>query len=242
MVTITGCVSENNFYGLQIENYRTVIVDGLVIDTATHGYYLDESIAGTLRGLRIRGGEMLSATNPLTLAGTAAIPTAGSIRDVYGYVATDEKVWVPSGVWKDTVGSPIQSITTASGKSLPVWLLDPAAGSENITTALCVPDGWATADVEIWWTEPTGGTGDVVWRMDRAVYGDGESTNAETTGGNITATAPAQYTIKATTVLTGITVDPTKLLRLEILRLGSNASDTLTSDAAVLGAMLRRKS
>jgi hypothetical protein len=191
---------------------------------------------------RTLDGQQVRIAAPLTLAGTASIPTDGSIRDVFGYVATDEKVWVPAGVWKDTVGSPIQSITTAAGKSLPVWLLDPAAGSENITTALCVPDGWATADVDIWWTEPTGGTGDVVWRMDRAVYGDGESTNAETTGGNITATAPAQYTIKATTVLTGITVDPTKLLRLEILRLGSNASDTLTSDAAVLGAMLRRKS
>jgi hypothetical protein len=242
-VTINGGSAYDNYYGVQVENYRSVTINGLVIDTATHGFYINETIAGTITNLQVRGGEMLSASNKMTLLGTAVLEKIGTIRDMRGYVPTDERVWIDARRWQDTVGSPNISITTASGKSVPVYLLDPAAGSENITCCVSLPAGWLTADADVYWTEPSGGTGDVVWRMDRQAYAEGATTNAETTGSNVTATAPAQYTLKVTTVLSDFALDPTNpLLRLELLRLGSNASDTLTSDAAVLGVMLRRKS
>lgn len=167
---------------------------------------------------------------------------SGTTKKVAASNLIPERVWVPAQQWTATVGSPVLLITLASAKSVPVWLFDAAAGSENVTAAVALPSTWAQVAVDLYWTEPSGGTGDVVWRMDRAEYGDGLTTDTETTGSNVTVTAPAQYVLKVSTLLSGITVTPSTkpLLRLEILRLGSNVGDTLANDAAVLGVMIRK--
>lgn len=139
-------------------------------------------------------------------------------------------------------GTPTQTNVGSATRPIPGWLLD-AAAAESVHTSFDIPDSWATVDVDVWWINAGAGAGDVVWRLDWHKFAAGDSAQAVDTSTSLTtSTAGAQNIIVVTTIASGIAFESTKLNRVEVVRLATDAADTLANDAGFLGVMLRKAS
>ena len=157
------------------------------------------------------------------------------------YVATADLVstWISPGEMSGVTGSPALSQT--GGTAWPSWKLDAAAIEiVAVTVDKGRMPGWATMNVDLWWTTDSG-AGDVVWRLDYVTPradGDAYGTGA-TVGTPVTVTAPANTNIKVTTLASGLAVpDTAKILLLKVIRLATDVADTLANDANIFGVRL----
>jgi hypothetical protein len=124
------------------------------------------------------------------------------------------------------------STTGSSTKGVGAWLLD-AAGNTGLNVEIFdLPLTWTTVNVDvIWHNHEATATGNVDWRLDRTSYSTGETIDGtETQTGTTSIAVAAQYVTTTTRIASAITVDPTKFLRLELVRLG--ASDTCNTIVA----------
>lgn len=145
-----------------------------------------------------------------------------------------EAIFLSASEFNTLNGSPAQ----AQRFGFVTWNLD-AATDESVVGSVLVPSGVTTAGIYLWWTNPGAGTGDVVWRVDWNVKGDGEDLSTGLSFPTVTATAPSQDVVEVTTIATGLTVTPGDLMALKPYRDADNASDTLANDAAFMGIELR---
>lgn len=121
-----------------------------------------------------------------------------------------------------------------------VWGLDQTS-NERISGGLAIPQGWASVDVDLWWTSMIAPAGGVVrWQLRYASDSAGDDLNVAPTGVTSNVAAPNQYILAVTTLASAIAVTPDDRMMIEIERTANNAADTLAGDAGVLGVRLRR--
>jgi hypothetical protein len=185
----------------------------------------------------------------LVAAGTASI-TAGMIADRRtaagnaAYVAkAGSVILVPAQQMIATFGAPtLSGIGAAGDKMQAAWLLD-AAAAENLTGQIHIPQGWATVDVALWWTNAGTGTGDVKYHLITNVLAD-----AGTLGGSNVVTspgasaAPGHNVAKLDLLATGLAVSANKIFGFRLQRDGGNAADSLPNDCGVVAVEIRRAS
>ena len=164
----------------------------------------------------------------------------------YKPLASD-RIWLPAQTFTAVVGSP--SMGTL-GNALygdtrqPVMLFSHTAAEYAATTWL-TPQGWATFDAYLWWSNAGAGSGDVFWgsTIITGSFGDGDTTDTGSYLGDKVTTSPAQYIAKRTKLNSGspsITVG--EINRMLILRGGDNVLDTLGNQAGMIGIEIVRAS
>jgi hypothetical protein len=152
-------------------------------------------------------------------------------------------ILVPAQQMIATFGAPtLSGIGAAGDKMQAAWLLD-AAAAENLTGQIHIPQGWATVDVALWWTNAGTGTGDVKYHLITNVLAD-----AGTLGGSNVVTspgasaAPGQNVAKLDLIASGLAVSANKIFGFRLQRDGGNAADSLPNDCGVLAVEIRRAS
>jgi hypothetical protein len=156
----------------------------------------------------------------------------------------DQRIHVPASLMVASFGAPsLVGIGSSGDKAAVAWLLD-AATHENVSAQTVIPAGWATVNVNFYWTNAGAGAGDVQWslRVEGAFgHGDtlGSALSAPFTGASV---APAQNVVKGEQFATGLPVTPGKMFGLLMQRDGGNAADTLGNDAALIAVEIRRAS
>ena len=171
------------------------------------------SVSG-FSGIDTNGNADLITSGTLNDARLPPTAQAATLSATYALVV-DEIVLSASPV----VGS---SGTVTNSGGVPVNTFADAANSFASWT-VAIPANWTTFDIEI---EHFGSVnGNVVVRADRGWLGVGDAI-AVTNGGNVTVTSVT--TLAVSMIGTGIAVVANKLLSVRIIRLGSDAADTLT--------------
>lgn len=150
------------------------------------------------------------------------------------YQPLDSRVWRPAADLTAVLGSPSFSVT-----QFPGWSLD-AAVTEEVGGTSIIPAGWATFDIDLWWTNEGAGAGDVRFTASYLARADGGTIASGYASASVTAIAPAEKVLKVTRLASGLAVVAAGLLSLSVAREGSNAGDTLPNDARVIGFMLRK--
>lgn len=151
---------------------------------------------------------------------------------------TSDVVWIPAGAFAVTAGSPSIAAYATSVVSWTAVLYD-ASSAEYAGSNAWLPAHWNTFHIDLYWTNPSSGSGDVVWTTIYRSFGDGDATGV-TSGGNDTVTAPAEDVLKVSRLETSISPTRGRPLFFVIGRLASDAADTLGNDAAVIGVALVR--
>lgn len=212
----------------------------------------------------------LTTNAPITVGTTALVfAQYGGLLVDEDNMASDSATKVPSQqsvkAYVDAAGSGLEEVTIGAslfssgitGGGTPTlgdassaitgymlgWLMD-ASSVERIQAEWIVPSGWATIDVDLWWTNAGAGSGDVRWRVVQTEYGDAVPFSSPTTilDTTSTITAPSGGTTKKSAMGTGGAVTPGRLVRLFIEREASNVADTLANDAAMLALHIRKAS
>lgn len=144
-------------------------------------------------------------------------------------------LWLPATILQSLTGSPARSNIA----TFAVWLLD-AASDEFVGSVILPPPDWTTYNVTLYWTVSSG-SGDCVWTSYSKGAGDGVSLSGADWSVAATATAPSAGVMEVTPIATGqaASASPAKFV---ISRDADNAADTLTTDAALVGALLEKAS
>jgi hypothetical protein len=159
---------------------------------------------------------------------------------------TSERLWLPATSFVAIEGSPTLSTlnTSAAASKTAAFLMD-SATTEGITGSFITPASWSTIDLYVWWSNAGAGSGDVAWAMADDTFGDADSTDAHTgyQPSPAAIAAPAQFVIKRSkfnTSARGVTSN--EMHRVQILRYGADAADTLGNDIGVLALEIVRAS
>lgn len=119
-------------------------------------------------------------------------------------------------------------------RQTPAMLFD-ASTYEATMIMEYMPQGWATYDVYLWWSNAGAGSGDVVWQFYLNAFNSTANTDAANTGAVATVAAPAQYVLKRTKINSAaIAATPGQMLRLVVARAGTDGNDTLGNDCGVV--------
>lgn len=149
-----------------------------------------------------------------------------------------ERLWVPAASFLSATGTGPEA--KALNNAFGAWFMD-AAATETVVANPAVPPGWRSFTLDLWWVNTTAGTGAVRWRVAIGTLAAGQAATQEfdtqtvITAGALAVATRSQY-------FTGLTTDPSGLMRIMISRMGADATDTLTGDAGLLGVMLTRTS
>lgn len=119
-------------------------------------------------------------------------------------------------------------------------LYDPATG-QGADAVITIPSGWATVDVDVWWTNAGAGAGNVVWDCRLQAKADGAAMTGPTYT-PVTIAAPAQDVTKKSTLRTGVAVTAGGLLLVNLNRAAADAADTLGNNAGVMAIAVRKAS
>lgn len=246
-VNLVGC-SQVNVYGGRMSTetdlpvkIRTsgstmlIGVQNLVLDVDT-GSADTKVIAGSLAA----GGLTNELGTRTQLIGVSKSGT-GTIRAIENRTngalipaATDTR-WIPAEAFVGIEGSPALS----SQRNWRAWFMD-AASTERIAATVALPQDWTTFDVDLWWSNPAGGTGNIVHSYDvDFVINTGTVTSSSSTG--VAAVAfPAEDVIKVSTLVAGVSATASAICRVVVGRTGGDAADTGTLDSSIIGVLLRK--
>lgn len=114
------------------------------------------------------------------------------------------------------------------------WGLDDAAVAEAVGRTLFLPAHWENMNAFASWGSSTATLGVAVFRFDYVALDPAPRVGPASfsVASNVNATVPADAAdIAEITLVSDLAVDPTKRFSFRVLRLGSNASDTLVGDA-----------
>ena len=151
-----------------------------------------------------------------------------------------EEVVVPIGAFSPASGATLGLVGPTSYQGLTL-----ADGSTQSGIAtLQIPQHWLAYDVHMLWTNLGAGSGNVALGLLMNDVTDGTSINVAddvSTGPSSLQSAPAQYVTK-TTKMNSVPLPVTRsgLQKLNLYRVGADASDTLAASIAILGVRLRR--
>lgn len=151
------------------------------------------------------------------------------------------RVLSPS-VFTAMFGSPALSVIgSATANSTIAWVFDDSV-TEYIQAVFTAETGWASLEVAVYWFRVGGTAGNVRWTAQSFTLSESASVDqASSTVSSTTEAAAGQYEL-VETVFGPLSVTPGDLVRFNIGRLGGNAADTLTGDAAVAAVVVRKAS
>lgn len=153
-------------------------------------------------------------------------------------VRAEPACFIPATAYSVIRGSPVLSFVAGQ---YPAWLLDPTT-DEEIASPFRVPVGWVTMSVKLLWTNIGGGSGNVSWYLNNESVSDGESMNTSGTWASRVMTAPSQYLMKEELLSSSVAVTAEEIMSLRLYRRGTDATDTLASEAALVGVLLQKAS
>lgn len=156
-------------------------------------------------------------------------------------------VTVAAGQMGVVLGTPALGLIARTS----VWRLD-AAIIEDVGGTVVIPDGWATATIDLLWCNVAGGTGNVYLRTDLGpvVVGSAApdapavSSSADPSVPGTGVVAPAQgsgVVVRTRMTPTAVTVTP-GINVFECLRLGDSTHDTLPNDIGLIAAVFTKAS
>jgi hypothetical protein len=148
--------------------------------------------------------------------------------------------WIPAQAFSVTSGQPELVRYGTAPNQYQAWAFDPDA-TEEIGTTWQMPRDWGAGDVRatLYWTSPSTAGDDVVLSSNLSAVGEGEDLRASDLYSKITTDSTTAHGVVKRPG-NDLTVSPRDLLQLIARRTGGNANDTLSDDALVVGAMLRR--
>lgn len=150
-----------------------------------------------------------------------------------------DTMWIGAASWHLETG-----VTMADYAGRTPFVAYDASTTECATITAYLPSWWTTFDVDLYWTNSGGGSGDVRWLMTYGQMGDGDSEDSTTfsLGSAQNVTAPSQRVIKVTRVKSGQSITAGKPFGFALFREADNVGDTLANDAGMLGLLLTRAS
>lgn len=185
----------------------------------------------------------------LSRAVRTTAPTSPAVDDIWidSSVNAISPVRVGADRWTSASigGSPSLSFLntgTAEGRWL-CWAFDAATEEAVATMGVIFPPTWQSVHVDLIWSNPLTGVGDVDWRITH-----GEAADTEALGGRavvvntVTVAAPAQFVVKRTRLASGRAVVPAKLQTWQLRRMAAVVTDTLANDASMLAVEFTKAS
>ncbi len=209
----------------------------------------------------VNGGPVvpLYARTSSSLLGTAAavaaqVPAAGQrvVETDTGYERTgdgttaaaslpvvagpEDQRWIQAVALSSTNGSPTLSVS-GGGSRFATWDMD-AATPEQVSASFQIPGHWGHFNLDLYWCNRGGGSGDVQWRPTYSVRADGtDLSSGDVVGSDTIVTAGANNILKVTRLAAGVT-RAAGVYHVRILRRADQAGDTLGNDAGILGVLL----
>jgi hypothetical protein len=182
---------------------------------------------------------LLKTDNLLALTDKAAARENLGANAAYAPKSETTRETIGAGHMEPLRGAP--SLSNPTGTWV-MWLLD-AATVEGVGSAVGIPPGWQTVDVDLWWVNAGTGSGNVTFLLMRQNAVEGLSLGTDAAAAAVTATAAGQNIVQRTTLETGLAVgDTSRLLSLGVERRAAAASDTLANDVGVLALVLKKVS
>jgi hypothetical protein len=151
------------------------------------------------------------------------------------------EMWLDVYAFSSAAGGSIENTTLGvPGVRTPVWALD-ASTNEAVAAVVMMPASWSTMHVDILWGAATA-SGDVYWRTGvlQLDVGDVWGTTEVTT--NIGAVAQTGADRVVMTRLHSNLAITARFFRLEVMRVGADAGDTLVGDVGFVGAIFTKAS
>lgn len=133
------------------------------------------------------------------------------------------------------------SVLGLVGARFPAWLMDSAL-TEQVRGLVQFPDEWVTFNADLIWSNAGAGAGDIRYRTVYSSHTNTEDTTIGDVTVNITLTAPLIDIMKDSRVLSNIAIQLGKVFHFRLIRVGADAADTLTNDAAFIGLRFTRAS
>lgn len=201
-----------------------------VLRVVTSGLTPGTAYSATWIGVAERE-EDAGPASPTALATSIASTSAGAVTQLV----------VPASAFAAVVGAP--ALGPVASPWAAVMLMAPGVDEVVQAFAGFVPGDWATADVDLWWTNAGAGAGNVRWVYNPASYIEGDNLTGSAGGISQVVGAPAQNVIEITRMTTGASVSPASLLSANIRRSGSSLGvDTLANDAGIIAVVFNKAS
>jgi hypothetical protein len=184
-------------------------------------------------GVTVMGNVSSTGVNLLDLATTTDAATR--IVGNTGF-ADNTRLFVNTQWFNATSGSPTR--ITWRGARGTIWALD-ATTQESIDAMTIVPYGATQVYAYLWWANLGAGAGDVRWSINLSTgLADGENANQADSGLPFTATAGAQDVVVRSYAGVVASLDDLTAMPMRIIRVATDAADTLPNDAGVMGIEL----
>lgn len=154
------------------------------------------------------------------------------------------RIWVPATQFSASDGSP----TLVTHYGLPMWELD-AASLESVVATVDFPSDWYLADVDIIWcigTDTTVSARTVVWNASYMYMSNKSGETGTFTLGSWTSTGNSSQNANITNGKTSVSTLMQRVglssrpVALKVARQGADASDTLPTDALLVGMVIQR--
>lgn len=194
---------------------------------------LEGDVTGPLDNNQIAPGSI----DESHISPTAQIPA--SRIDLSGYQPNIDRIQVPGFSFGLINGSPVYALVGAAGNKWPSVVL-PDAAPATVSYMFSPPSHWVTYNASFFWTVG-GGSGNCVFQHGHGSNGDGE-TLAMTYPAQFTVAAPAANVVKRTTGLMGVSVTQGEMHQLQIVRLPTDAADTLGNSVGIIMVQFDRAS
>lgn len=202
-------------------------VAALVVDTAS-----DTAVA-------LRAASVAAIEDAETVAATGAwnFTTAPTVDG--DPIGAPERFYL-SQAKLDVTNSAV--VTTSGGSTRPYALRD--ANNDHIGAEILFPPSWSTFNCYAKLEQLLTTAGNVVLRLDYKRLGHGADVNGTlNTGPQVTVALPAtQWQVVVAQIATSAAVDPSGETLQRVMRLGSDAADTLAGSVGLLGLLFERAS
>lgn len=175
---------------------------------------------------------MIPPGTPLTPGTFAALATREDVRRML-----PDRVYVGAGVLAAAFSTPVSEIY----QGLPVWTLGDSV-TRGVGASVVLPRHWRSFDISMLWVNEAAAAGNVRVSIDVAQLGDGDSLPFAHAYSQQVLAAAAQNVLRVSTLKRGVVLNPDKqCVALDVLRFGSDATDTLAGSMGVLGLTFTRR-
>jgi len=195
----------------------------------------------TVTSSRVIGRSTAGTGAPEEISVGAGLSLSGGVLSVTGGGATN--IWIPAAQWipATTNGCGINSLETTTNKVNYDVLEFDSTTSEQADCIVTLPNNWSygTVTARFYWTAASG-SGGVVFQLAGLAYGDNIAIDtAMGTAQSVADTLQTVNNMHVSAATAAITIAGTpaanKPVQFQIKRLPADASDTLLTDARLIG-------
>ncbi|HWU46146.1 MAG TPA: glycosyl hydrolase family 28-related protein [Humibacter sp.] len=227
-------IYSRNSTRVQIANvrFRAIGGDGFDIDSTNSEFTFSDVVVDTATGYGFNGSPTDSKLHGYEFRSC----TAGTFNS---NTLTPEQIWIPAQEFISITGTP--NIIGVPGVGYPAsWQFDASVVEQVAAAVEMMPPSWGSFNVVLMWAPTSSGTGNVVWQVSRSNLINGQLPSNGAASTNYTATAPGVTgQAQEVTVISNLT-RPVNPLVIRVDRVATDAGDTYTADAALIGIRLVR--